>query len=153
MNYIQKIKDLLKKKKITKRDFAESIGKNENTVANYLTKKTKIDIETFIKISEVLGVSVGYFFEGGNSGIDKEKMELLERLISIDNQLFKQLNSITKKEVENNLIASLVVAFANNGTFDRYGYLSKNELKKLKDFNLITADFHDFIIKEILTNK
>ena len=67
MNYILKIKELLEQKRIPLGRFAQLIGKNRNTVTNYLSGKTKIDVDTLIKIASVLGVPVSYFFGEGGS--------------------------------------------------------------------------------------
>lgn len=63
MDYIKKISELVKEKKITKREFAKRIGKNENTIANYFSRKTKLDVDTLIQIAKILDVSVSVFFE------------------------------------------------------------------------------------------
>jgi len=68
-SYLLKAKELLEQKKISNLELAQLIGKNKNTISNYFTEKTKIDIDTFIKISKALNVPVGYFFDDEN--IDK----------------------------------------------------------------------------------
>ncbi len=70
-NYLLKINKLLEDKKITKIELSELIGKNKNTVSNYFTERTKIDVETIIKIAKVLNVPVSYFFDDPvNSGVN-----------------------------------------------------------------------------------
>jgi len=62
-NYMLKISNLLELKKISQLELSQTIGKNKNTVSNYLTGKTKIDIETLEDIAKALNVQASYFFE------------------------------------------------------------------------------------------
>jgi len=60
---INKISDLLKEKRISKRELSKNIDKNENTIQNYLSGKTKIEVEILEKISKFLEVPIFYFFD------------------------------------------------------------------------------------------
>ncbi|MCF6184190.1 MAG: helix-turn-helix domain-containing protein [Bacteroidales bacterium] len=57
------IKDLIKSKRLTQQQFADMIGKTKQTINNYFTGRTKIDIDTLIVIAKVLKVPISYFFE------------------------------------------------------------------------------------------
>ena len=62
-DYVDKIKRLLTDKGLTYKDLGIAIGKTETTIVNYIKRRTKIDVDTLIKIAEVLEVPVSYFFE------------------------------------------------------------------------------------------
>lgn len=70
-NYILIIKELLSQKKLRQEDLALLIKKTPTTINNYLTGKSKIDIETFIEIAEALNVPVSFFFEETTQGETK----------------------------------------------------------------------------------
>jgi len=60
------IKDLIKSKRLTQQEFADMIGKTKQTVNNYFTGRTKIDIDTLIVIAKVLNVPISSFFDKKN---------------------------------------------------------------------------------------
>ena len=65
------IKDLIKSKRLTQQEFADMIGKTKQTINNYFTGRTKIDIDTLIVIAKVLNVEISYFFDekSGNNNV------------------------------------------------------------------------------------
>jgi len=70
MDYRLKISKLIEEKRLTKRELALKINKNENTIANYISGKTNVEVDVLLKIAEVFGVPVSYFFEDvGTAGI------------------------------------------------------------------------------------
>jgi transcriptional regulator with XRE-family HTH domain len=70
MDYRLKISKLMEEKRLTKRELALKINKNENTIANYISGKTNVEVDVLLKIAEVFGVPVSYFFEDvGTAGI------------------------------------------------------------------------------------
>lgn len=128
MDYILKIKDLLKEKNITQREFAKKINVTLTTVSNYLTKKTKIDIDTFIKIAKVLGVPVGYFFDEkkGSKEIDEFQKQIknLKELL----EFYKDTSFILKSNVQ--ILLMNISEILNNYIFD----------EKLNTYNSILID-------------
>jgi transcriptional regulator with XRE-family HTH domain len=50
-------------KRLRQEDLAMLIKKTPTTVNNYLTGKSKIDIDTFVLIAKSLEVSISYFFD------------------------------------------------------------------------------------------
>ena len=58
----ERLKKTIRKKGYTQEEFAKAIGISKVTLNNYLTGRTKLDVETLIKIAQVLGVPVSYFF-------------------------------------------------------------------------------------------
>jgi len=66
---LQKIKDLLKVKKMTYEELSVEIDKSKPTVVNYFNEKSKIDIDTIEKIAKALNVPVSYFFEETTSAV------------------------------------------------------------------------------------
>jgi transcriptional regulator with XRE-family HTH domain len=78
MDYIQKIKQLLSIKNIEQKELAKLIDKSPNTVNNYLQRKTIIDVETLLKIAEVLEVDIREFFGEGEHNDYTSLLLLLE---------------------------------------------------------------------------
>ena len=66
-----KVKQLVEAKRLKQREFAELIGKTEQTVRNYFSGRTKIDIDVIQNIADVLEVPVSYFFEA-NTDLSKK---------------------------------------------------------------------------------
>jgi transcriptional regulator with XRE-family HTH domain len=62
MNIPLVIKKLVEQKHFTQEEFARKIGKTKQTVNNYFTGRTKIDIDTLDEIAKALGVPVSSFF-------------------------------------------------------------------------------------------
>ena len=63
---LQKLNELIKSKGITQAELAEKTGKNRSSLNMILSGKLRLDMETFLKICEVLEVSPAYFFETEN---------------------------------------------------------------------------------------
>ena len=63
---IQKLRDLIKQKKLTYKELGEMIGVSDKTIQNYMLERTKIDVYTLAKLASALEVSVNYFFEADN---------------------------------------------------------------------------------------
>ncbi len=104
---IQKIRDLIKEKKITYRELGEMIGVSDKTIQNYMLERTKIDVYTLAKLATALQVPVDYFFEQDKS--DKMGITLVQSHVKADNiaiqnsganNEFKQVIEDTKLRVE-----------------------------------------------------
>lgn len=85
-----KIKQLLKEKNISIIDFALKLGRTRQNIYDILNEKQKINIETIKQISEILNVSVAYFFD-----------ENIENHNNADSESLKKENNILKEEIEN----------------------------------------------------
>jgi transcriptional regulator with XRE-family HTH domain len=97
IDYIEKIKDLLKVKGMNQSDLSLKIGKSLNTVNNYLNRNSKPDIDTFYAISTALEVPIGYFFDENPSDLRQENDSLkkeIERLKGLDLILSHAYNKI-----------------------------------------------------------
>ena len=55
--YIERIKQIMAAKKMSYKDLAQAIGKTENTIVNYFKQRSKIDVDTLIRIAEALEIS------------------------------------------------------------------------------------------------
>lgn len=84
-----KIKQLLKEKNISIIDFALKLGRTRQNIYDILNEKQKINIETIKQISEILNVSVAYFFD-----------ENIENHNNVDSESLKKENNILKEEIE-----------------------------------------------------
>ena len=67
---LQKIKKLVKIKKLTYKEFANEIGVTEQTVHNWFQNRTKISIDQLEKIASYFEVPVSYFFDESGSNIN-----------------------------------------------------------------------------------
>lgn len=136
MSYIHKIKELIDKKKITKRELAQAIGKNENSIANYLSGKTKMDVETMLGVATALNVSVCVFFNQSQ----EEQSELLEVI-----DIFKKFSIEDNKTAIETLKNYKKGQFDNDTLFNAEIYLSKYEL--------LSKAHIDLLIKHQILNK
>lgn len=55
---INRLKVLLAEKKRTNKWLAEQLGKDQTTISKWCTNSSQPDIETFIKIAQLLGVEL-----------------------------------------------------------------------------------------------
>ena len=107
-NTILKIKSLLKLKNISYNKLAQELGVTPQTVNNYLTGRTRLDIETLEKIADVLQVNPCYFFietddlsgqpQNAKDYITQleEKIKLLEKLIKEKDKQIKLQDELIK---------------------------------------------------------
>jgi len=66
------IKKLVEQKHFTQEEFAKMIGKTKQTINNYFTGRTKIDIETLEDIAKALNVPSSYFFDESQEDSSKK---------------------------------------------------------------------------------
>jgi len=93
-HYMQIIKNLMDKKKLTQDEISQMIGKNRNTITNYFTGKTKIDVDTLEDVAKALEVPVSYFFE------DKEDVKKIINNTNGNIQVGQNNKSTAKTESE-----------------------------------------------------
>lgn len=164
MGYILKIKELLTEKKITQKEFSKKIDKNVHTVSNYFTGKTKIDVETLIKIAKVLNVSVNYFFDNEQSTfVDNKEFDLfLNNNISENELLLGKLNNILLDILErvecgfmcandNNLFFDFDVELLTNNSIETISNFRKKYLfndSNLNDFDTLLKNFKDVSVSK-----
>lgn len=60
---VLKIKSLMAEKNLTYDVLSDEVGITRQTLRNYLTEKSKVDVVTLEKIASFFGVSISYFFE------------------------------------------------------------------------------------------
>lgn len=107
MNIGLKIRRMAEERKINIMDIVKYTGKSRSTVYNYLEGKTSIDIETLIKISELLKVPISEFFDEIQGYKDEKSKRLQEALELIETQkkliamLEEKVVSYKKKQKEN----------------------------------------------------
>ena len=151
MNYILTIKRLLKEKNITQREFSDKIGVSLTTTNSYLTEKTKIDVDTLIKIAKELNVTASYLLD--ERTIRQETKDIVYKVLS------HRYNTVIKRTVrQSDLIAEISqkLTFSelkteNKNIIDRIysdlitypvDELSETELDKLRDAGLISRNYH-----------
>ena len=108
MDITLKIKTLLVEKKLTQEEFGNKIGKTKQTINNYFTGRTKLDVETLVKIAEILEVPVSYFFgeSGGNNTINSNgKYNINAQGKNINQQLNESNQNIKELEMEKEMLA------------------------------------------------
>jgi len=119
MDIILRIRELMTKKNISQDKLAKGIEKTTQTISNYLTGRTKMDIDVLIKIAIFFEVPINYFFDesevkqalnGSNQIINngnkqtinfknekieelKQKIESLERLLQAKDEIIDLLKN------------------------------------------------------------
>ena len=90
------IRRLLKEKKMTQRELGVRIGCSESTVSQYISGKRNPDLETLLKISEELGVTVDYLLREEKQPLtdDEELWEIRQALH--DRPQLKAMFDLTK---------------------------------------------------------
>ncbi len=74
MANLKKIRTLCEAKKITIRELAKKIGRDESSIQSAI-RRGSTNSATIEKIAEVLGVPAGYFFDGWIENTQKPNME------------------------------------------------------------------------------
>ena len=75
---LNRLKVVLAEKKITNRQLAEKLGKDEATISKWCTNTSQPDLESLMKISQLLGVEISELvrFEHINEDkINKRRIE------------------------------------------------------------------------------
>jgi transcriptional regulator with XRE-family HTH domain len=132
--YIQKIKHLLEVKKITQDELSQKIGKNKNTITNYLTETTKIDIDTLQKIADVLEVPITFLFEGDS----QNELSIILSKIDDINIFFKEVDILLT------ISFSAEIELVSNDLVACYYSLKINKFKTINEMI-------DYLIKNIDT--
>ena len=84
---LNSIRHLLDEKKISQKELGKLIGKTEQTIGNYLSGKSKIDIFTFVDIVNAIDVPLHKLFDGiGNYDISEDCLEQIKRLQRSNNR-------------------------------------------------------------------
>jgi transcriptional regulator with XRE-family HTH domain len=154
-DYILKISNLLKQKNISQSELARRIDKTANTVSNYFISKTKIDVDTLLKIAEVLDVSVCVFFEENNTlKVPEHTQKILD--------IFKKLSIYDSSTINNILLGrqkgyneddeGSKMAFLQFFPFlDRYEVISKQDVNLLIEEGYLSSkasEFYQIIIDQ-----
>ena len=102
MDKIQKIKDLIESKNSSYDKLAKSLGKTTQTIANYLTGRTKIDVDTLENIAKVFEVPISYFFDG-NTAVELPKKQAVKNADSAEVEVLILRNKVEtmQKEIDN----------------------------------------------------
>lgn len=96
--YLQKINDLISEKKVAKKDLAELLGKNRNTIKNYLEGHTPITVPDLYKIAEYCEVPVITFFL--DEKINLQEIKNLSEKISYQKQIIDSKDDVIKSQQE-----------------------------------------------------
>jgi len=139
--YIQKIKDLIDKKRITQKDFSEMIGKNVNTISNYFTGKTKIDVETLQKIADILEVNISYFF-GNEQYLIETKNELIH-IVETANFFSLKKVQVEIKSNEYEFLSIDIIAIYYSIKINDF-----DKIEKLIDYIIENSEFIKMYVKD-----
>lgn len=74
----ERIKKLMKEKKMTQKILAEKTDINQRTIASYVSENKLPGTEALYKISQVLGVSIEYLLTGETTKLNEKEKKLLE---------------------------------------------------------------------------
>lgn len=94
MANLQKIKQLLREKNISIRDFAKDIGITEQAL-QLLIRKNSTKIETLELIAQKLNVSITIFFEDVPS--NDQVLSVTDRLLSIIESQQRTIENLSRK--------------------------------------------------------
>jgi len=154
VDYLLKISNLLKQKNISQIELARIVGKSANTVSNYFIGKTKIDIDTLLKIAEVLGVSASVFFEDekkeSNTEDSKKLWQIFKDLSKYDNGIIETLNNLISNisgiETEKNydkIKFEILGKIMQSGVILRYKDLEEEEIQLLIKYGMLSKKIKD----------
>ena len=93
---LNRIREVRKNQNITMKELGLKVGVAESTISQYETGKRQPDHETMIKISETLGVTVGYLM-----GADEQKE--IPAILSdseVDARIWDRWGQLTEQEKE-----------------------------------------------------
>lgn len=110
MNYFKFLRKNRLKKGLTQKKVAEKLHIKDNTYSHYETGKRKIDIDTYVKLSEMLDIDLE---------ISKPKYEKLDK----DFLRLMELNDIEWQKILNQIIDNSLVAYS-------IGYLEKEKFEE-----------------------
>lgn len=91
MDYVSKMKEILKAKKVSYEELSEITGKSRNTISNYMTRKSSPDIEFINTVARHFNLPLSSFFDENNSWGEAEekyqKMYLEDRLAALERDM------------------------------------------------------------------
>jgi len=144
MDYIDKIIKLLDDKNISRLEFASKINKSFSTVNNYLTRRNKIDIDTFIQISKVLEVQINYFFENEENLSNRISINEFIEMVGVEAKLVSQIDILyMDAELSNKEYETYDALFKNKEVTEilrnktpilKSMILYKNEIRRYYDY-------------------
>lgn len=95
MDYVSKIREILRREKVNYDELSEITGKSRNTISNYMTRKSKPDVDFLKKVADHFGTPLSYFFEETvDKALDREerygkKRYVEERLSDLEKDMEK----------------------------------------------------------------
>lgn len=93
---LNRIREVRKNQNITMKELGLKVGVAESTISQYETGKRQPDHETMIKISETLGVTVGYLM-----GADEQKeIPAILADSEVDARIWDRWGQLTEQEKE-----------------------------------------------------
>jgi len=96
MVVLSRIKDLLRERKISIRDFAKEIGITEQGL-QLLIRQNSTKVETLEKIAHLLDVPISTFFDEKVESKTNDSSSKEERLLSIIESQQRTIENLTKK--------------------------------------------------------
>jgi len=136
-----KIRDLIKVKGVSLKKFAESIDLTEAGFIKMLNSNS-FKVETLLKISEKLNVSISYFFDDTNAkteDINSKNIEILRKVFSNDSTfidfIYLSLQSEKNEKTKKSLLTSAELYLK------KYALLNESELDILVENGIFSNDF------------
>lgn len=74
-NYSMRLKELMKKKGVSKNDLAKTLSVSPETIYRYVYGRTEPDIATLKKLAEIFATSVDYLIEAETPMVDLRTLE------------------------------------------------------------------------------
>ena len=127
-NYLHKISELQKIKKLNNKELAELIDKNQHTISNWLKEKTKLDVDTLIDIADVFQVHPSVFFKDYPQ---KYAITQIKSLMADDVIIYDKKSRKGAKNDRMNLIIN---------DYNRMAYENEVLQDKIRDLNRMLED-------------
>ena len=151
MDYIDKINAVLKQRNISQRQLAELVGKPQGTIHNYLSRKTKMDVETLQKMADALELDICELL--GASALDDELRKVIYYLIN-ENLIKRTIMTIA--ELEPDFFThpkpfneyprdKQLMLFGLLATFSVFLGIPCQYLKRLLDMGLLSRNYYTVI--------
>lgn len=143
MDISKKISDLMKEKSITQKEISEKINMS---ITGFQKALNNNDFKTsvLIKIADVLGVPIGYFFDNeSNDNISTELHDVLKTALNYNfNETLKYWKRFSGKSEEYKLY--MIWSDALDMPFHQF---NKPELDLILKNNLIDNSYYDILVK------
>ena len=98
----KRIREQRKKHKLSREQLAEKLNLSVNFLGQIERQERSFSVETMLKLSQELDISLDYLLRGKHNNDDLNKMELIQIIDKLSNQQIKILLDLAKSLQKNN---------------------------------------------------